>query len=138
MQVRAADALVGDRDSDVGLLPHIEGILDHAKGGAIVSMTNGICRAPSREVPASDGSICVMSFVVVDVVREVVEGKEATSTSTSRSACKSQAVQTRCSTGTIMHHNFRFSSLALYQLHPTEHALLIHLCIYSTKPVNPR
>jgi hypothetical protein len=32
-------------------------------------MMNGIHRVQSREVPASDGSICTMLFIVMDDVR---------------------------------------------------------------------
>jgi hypothetical protein len=52
----------------------------------------------------------------------------------------SPAVQTRSSlTSTIMHlaSRSRSSSLALYQLHFTEHALFIHTRLYSTKRLNP-
>jgi hypothetical protein len=88
---------VDDRDSYVCLLPHIEGVLDHALveplfrvwEGATVSLMNGIRRVLNREVPVSDGSTCAMLFIVVDVVGvvTVMEGEEG--------GRMSRAVQTR-------------------------------------------
>jgi hypothetical protein len=84
-------------------------------------MMNGIRRAQIREEPASDSLTCAMMFIVVDVVRQVVEGKEATEGFTSK------AVQTRrpLFMSTIIHNTPRSSSLALYQLYTAEPAPLI-------------
>jgi hypothetical protein len=84
---------VGDRDSYVCLLPHIEGVLDHALvgpllrvwEGATVSLMNGV---RNRKVPVSDGSTCAMLFIVVDVVGvvTVMEGEEGGRTTSSADA----------------------------------------------------
>jgi hypothetical protein len=103
---------VGDRDSYVCLLPHIEGVLDHAPvgpllrvwEGATVSLMNGV---RNREVPVSDGSTCAMSFIVVDVVGvvTVMEGEEGGRTMGCREQCRRGLSSSPSETSTITHHN---------------------------------
>jgi hypothetical protein len=106
-----------------GVLDDVEvGSLLRVWEGAMVSMMNNIRRAQCREVPASDGSTGAMLFIVADDVREVVEGKQSTAR---RVASSADAVSPPPLSNTIMHHTFRSSSLALYQLHTTESAPLM-------------
>jgi hypothetical protein len=118
---------VGDRDSYVCLLPHIEGVLDHALvgpllrvwEGATVSLMNGVL---NREVPVSDGSTCAMLFIVVDVVGvvTVMEGEEGGRT---KGCDQSRAVQTRSLLLPHVDHHASHRSL-LFRGHFTNSTLL--------------